>query len=249
MKKVATYRERIYGHYSSEKMASWRDYNEEGYRRWALAAEVRLKGWLPKNKNAACLDLGCGPGNMLYLLSKEGYKNNCGVDVSPEQIVVAKRINPNVICADVKDYLGRFRENFDLITAFDLVEHFQKEELLDLLKTIKEALKPGGILIIQTPNAESPWGLMHRYHDFTHELAFDPHSLRHILIIEGFTNFEARECGPHIHGIKSFIRALIWQGIWIALALWNLAETGSLGSGIYTRVFVAKAEKPLDDAL
>ena len=246
MKKVDSYRERIYAHYSSEKMVSWRDSNEADYRRWALAAKARLRGWLPKDKNAACLDLGCGPGNVLYLLSQEGYRNICGVDVSPEQAEVAKRICANVTCADAKDYLEGFRENFNLIIAFDMIEHFQKDELLELFDDMKKALKPGGTLIVQTPNAESPWGLMHRYHDFTHELAFDPHSLHHILDIEGFTNFEARECGPHIHGIKSFVRAVIWKGIWTALALWNLAETGSLGSGIYTRVFVAKVEKPLE---
>jgi hypothetical protein len=31
------------------------------------------------------------------------------------------------------------------------------------------------------------------------------------------------------------------------LALWNLAETGSVGSGIYTRVFVASALKPVEE--
>jgi len=246
MKKIGTYRERIYTHYTSEKMASWREFSETDYHHWSSAARVRLKGWLPENKNAACLDLGCGPGNVLYLLSHEGYRNICGVDVSPEQIEVAKRVCANVTCADVKDYLASFKENFELIIAFDLIEHFQKDELLELLDVVRKTLKPGGTLILQTPNAESPWGLSMRYGDFTHESAFTPHSLEHILGISGFTTFEARECKPHIHGVKSLMRAIIWKGIWLALALWNLAETGNLGSGIYTRVFLAKTRKPLD---
>jgi cyclopropane fatty-acyl-phospholipid synthase-like methyltransferase len=206
---------------------------------------VRLKAWLPKDKSAICLDLGCGPGNVLYLLQFQGYRNIMGVDVSAEQLERAKRVCPNVECIDAYEYVKRFQAHYDLITAFDLIEHFHKDELLPLLDAMREALKPGGILILQTPNAESPWGLKLRYGDFTHEIAFDPRNLQHILSVTGFTAFDSRECGPSMHGFASLIRFMMWKGIWAGLALWNMAETGSLGSGIYTRVFIAKAERPL----
>jgi SAM-dependent methyltransferase len=225
-------------------MPSWATHTDRDYQRWAHACRARLKGWLPRDKNAVCLDLGCGPGNALYLLRLEGYQNIAGVDLGSQQVALARRVCPNVEQAEALDYLGRRRRNFDLITAFDLIEHFRKDELLDVLTAIRSALKPSGILIIQTPNAESPWGLMHRYHDFTHEVGFDPHSLKHILGISGFMGFEAKECGPYVHGLMSFGRALLWKAIWAGLAVWNLAETGSIGSGIYTRVFIAKVEKP-----
>jgi cyclopropane fatty-acyl-phospholipid synthase-like methyltransferase len=181
---------------------------------------------------------------VLYLLRLEGYHNTAGVDLGGEQVALARRVCPNVEQAEARDYLARSRDTFDLITAFDLIEHFRKDELLELFDSIRAALKPGGVLIVQTLNAESPWGLMHRYGDFTHELAFTPHSLEHLLKVAGFDTFEARECGPHVHGLKSLVRRLIWVGIWGLLALWNLAEMGSLGSGVYTRIFVAKAQKP-----
>jgi SAM-dependent methyltransferase len=246
MKSSHAYRERIYARYTSEKMPAVLSYSEADYHRWAKACQTRIKRWLPKDKDAVCLDLGCGPGNVLYLLRLEGYQNVRGVDISREQVEVARQICPNVEQADVRDYLRQFRAHFDLITAFDLIEHFHKDELCNLLDAICYALKPGGILVIQTPNAESPWGLMHRYHDFTHELAFDPHSLEHVLGIAGFTDFEISECGPHVHGVRSLIRLFLWKAIWAALALWNLAEMGHLGSGVYTRIFVAKAEKPVE---
>ena len=100
-------------------------------------------------------------------------------------------------------------------------------------------------MILQTPNAESPWGIMHRYHDFTHELAFDPHSLKKLLELCGSAKIEPRQAGPVIHGILSLGRFLLWKVVWSLLALWNLAETGSIGSGIYTRVFLISGIKRL----
>lgn len=238
------YRRRIYASYGTRKMPGWVHQSERGYRRWAEACLARIRNWLPTDQHAACLDLGCGPGNLLYALRLDGYENTRGVDHSPEWIGVAGRICPRVECADVRAYLERHANQFDLITAFDLIEHFRKDELLALLGLIEQALRPGGVLILQTPNAESPWGLMHRYHDLTHELSFDPHSLAHVLALAGFSGFEARECGPVVRGPASLARGVLWKTFWVFLALWNLAETGSLGSGVYTRVFLAKAEKP-----
>lgn len=57
----------------------------------------------------------------------------------------------------------------------------------------------------------------------------------------GFGDFEVRACGPVVHGAVSLIRRLLWIVIRAGLALWNLAETGSRGSGVYTRVFLARA--------
>jgi hypothetical protein len=83
-----------------------------------------------------------------------------------------------------------------------------------------------------------------RYGDLTHELAFDPTNLQSVLSIAGFDAFKARECGPYIHGAISLVRWSLWRLIAMGLRLWNLAETGSIGSGVYTRVFIAKADKP-----
>jgi hypothetical protein len=101
---------------------------------------------------------------------------------------------------------------------------------------------------VQTPNAESPWGLTHRYNDITHELGFNPESLRHVLAVVGFDRFEARESGPQLTGAVSAVRWLLWRVLWVALAAWNLIETGNVASGVYTRVFVARAMKPAGDS-
>jgi len=83
-----------------------------------------------------------------------------------------------------------------LITGFDIVEHFYKDEVLRFLDAAFAALKPGGRLILQTANADGPWGAQHRYGDFTHEVGFNTNSLGRLLRLTGFESVASRECGP-----------------------------------------------------
>lgn len=238
------YRQTIYATYVSQKNEpAGYTYTEADYRRWALAAGSRFSGWLPADRSTPILDMGCGSGNFLFLLDRLGYTDVTGVDLSPEQIALAQKWCPRakVVQGDVRETLVQNPEHFGLIAGIDIIEHLHKAELLPLFDLMAQALRPGGRVILQTPNAESPWMGAVAYSDFTHEWFFTPRSLSDMLRLVGLTQFEARPSVPHIHGIKSFTRMMLWRMINALLGVWNLAETGNRGSGIYTRVFVATA--------
>lgn len=218
-------------------------FDKAAMQRWGLAYDTYFKGWLPKDKNAIILDVGCGGGRLLYFLKKRGYVNIHGVDVSPEQVKRARQVVGNVTQGDAVEYLHRCPRFFDLIIGIDLVEHYRKDEVIDLLDACCRALRPKGRLILQTPNAESPWGMEYRYGDFTHESAFSPQCLKNLMELVGFIKIEPRCAGPVVHGILSLVRFLVWKIIWFLLVIWNLAEIGDRGSGIYTRVFLISGIK------
>jgi 2-polyprenyl-3-methyl-5-hydroxy-6-metoxy-1,4-benzoquinol methylase len=222
--------------------------SQQDYQSWADAARYRLQGWFPTDqKDTPILDIGCGSGNLLYLLGQSGYTNCTGVDIGTEQTKVAQKWCPqaHIIQGDVRPVLQRTPDHFGLIAALDVIEHFHKHEIIPLLALIARALRPGGRLILQTPNAESPWFGSVAYSDFTHEWFFTPRGLHDVLLQAGFTNYQARPSEPVIAGYKlsRFVRFITWKCIHTLLGIWNLAETGSAGSGIYTRVFVATAMK------
>ena len=237
------YRERIYPRYTTHHTPGAHDLSEHDALNNASVLLHRFKPWLPADRAAQCLDVACGSGQMLFTLKLAGYKNLSGVDISAEQVEVARGICPQVEQSDAISYLRNNPEAFDLITGLDIVEHFHKDELFSFLDALYAALRPGGRLILQTPNAETPWGLALRYGDFTHELAFTPKSLSCVLRIAGFTECESRECPPYVHDLKSAVRGLLWKFLCFGMGFWNMVETGSRGSGIYTRVFIAKADK------
>lgn len=237
------YRNRIYERYASLVQDATSVFNEDEASRWGRAYDTFLKGWLPERKDASILDIGCGGGRLLYFFKSKGYTNLQGVDISPEQVILSLQVTDYVTEGDAIEFLQNAPQSFDLITGLDIIEHFQKNEALQFLEACYNALRGGGRLILQTPNAESPWGMMHRYNDFTHEIAFNPNSLKRLLELCGFCKIEPRPAGPVVHTLLSLGRYLIWKVIWVFLALWNLAETGSMGSGIYTRVFLISGIK------
>jgi 2-polyprenyl-3-methyl-5-hydroxy-6-metoxy-1,4-benzoquinol methylase len=240
------YRQTLYDSYVSQKTRpGGLTHGEAEYRKWADAAHSRLAGWLPADRATPILDLGCGAGNFLYLLQQQGYTNLMGVDLSDEQLDLARQWCPNatLVQGAAQTVLAQQSGHFGLISGFDIIEHFGKEEILPVLELIVRALRPGGRLILQTPNAESPLAGAVVYGDFTHEWFFTPTSLADLLRVSGLTGYEARPSGPHVHGAASLLRAAIWRGVTWGLTLWNMAEVGHRGSGIYTRVFVATALK------
>jgi hypothetical protein len=117
--------------------------------------------------------------------------------------------------------------------------------VLRFLDTAHEALKLGGRLVLQTPNADSPVVDAIRYGDFTHEVCFNPDALSRLMNLVGFENIEPRESGPvPLSGSPvSTLRAGVWQMFRIVFKIWNLAETGSAGSGVFTRVFLISGVK------
>jgi SAM-dependent methyltransferase len=195
---------------------------------------------MPEDKNAEIVDLACGGGKLLFFFKRHNYMNFKGVDISPEQVTIARQVSQYVFETNVLDYLTSHPGTFDLITGLDIIEHFDKDEVFRFLDRCFAALKPGGRIILQTPNAESPWVMATRFGDITHEVCFTPDVLSRLLIMSGFSNVEKREQGPVPLGysIKSTIRFVLWRVIRRLLIVWNLAETGGSGSGVFTRVFL-----------
>jgi len=199
---AVNYRERLYQHYVSTHFASLREIAPEALEKQRVFFRAYFGRFLPADHNARILDLGCGYGAFLYFLQKAGYLNVWGVDISPEQVEAAQRLGiSNVYCEDLMVFLPKHKEAFDCITALDVVEHFRKEEILTLLDAVYQALKPGGIFIMQSPNADGPFGAHYRYYDFTHEIAFTKTSITQVLATVGFRNIRVYPAGPIVHGV------------------------------------------------
>ncbi len=245
MFKKTAYRDRLYSNYGHDFQDAGETFDREGALLRSRAIAYHLRGWMSERKDARILDLACGSGSLLFVLSEQGYRDLTGVDISPDQVALARQVTPNVRQESVLDHLENNPNSYDLITGYDIIEHFDKNEVLRFLDGCFSALQSGGRLILQTPNGDSPWGNSLRYGDFTHEVCFNPNSLTRLLRLVGFGNLEVREAGPAPWGnsLVSTARYLIWQLIRAGLRIWNLAETGSSGTSVWTRVFLISGTK------
>jgi len=239
------YRTRIYEKYASCFQGTAPEFDSVAASKWGKAYDYYLRGWMPENKNAAIVDLACGGGNLLFFFKRRGYTQLCGVDISSEQISLSKQVVHDVTKGDVLEFLASHPDTFDLITGLDIIEHFYKDEALKFLELCHRSLRNSGRLIIQTPNADSLWVDTVFYGDFTHEVCFNPNSITRLLHLFNFQDVKVRELGPVPlrYSWLSSIRYIIWQMIRLGLKVWNIAETGGIGSGVFTRVFLISAIK------
>lgn len=240
------YRETVYKDYLSQHVHfTYNNYSQKFLDDFLPIYKAYFKRFLPKDKTAKIIDLGCGCGSFLYFLKKEGYLNALGVDCSQEQVNLAWSLGiKNVICQNLIDTVKKYNQELDVIVAIDVLEHFKREELFSLVKSMKEALKPGGILIIRSPNADGPFFGRYRYIDFTHEIVFTKLSIIELLVRSGLQEVRVYPVDPVVHGIFSFLRYLIWQVLRCILVLYLTAETGHFKGHIFTLNLIAVGKRP-----
>ncbi len=140
------------------------------------------------SKSTRVLDIGCGTGFFLNACKKLGMKHIKGIDNSIEQIEQCKKKNIEAILVkSALDFLSKDTDTYDLITAFDVIEHLPKNELLDTTHLIYERLSSEGSFILQVPNAKSIIAPGWLYNDITHNMSFTNVSIEILLKNAGFS--------------------------------------------------------------
>ena len=177
----------------------------------------------------------------MRLATSFGYQEVVGVDISEEMLATCHADGLDVNADDVWKYLQRTpNQRWDVVSAFDMLEHFSKDDGFQLLREIRRVLKPGGACFLKLPNAASPWGHEITASDLTHEASYSPHSLMQLATVAGFNKCEIREVGPAPGSAASLVRCVLWWGLRSLHAAANIIETGSPRSGVYTRVMIGR---------
>ncbi len=168
--------------------------------------------WLPRQRDAHILEVGCGSGQFCYFLQREGYTRFQGIDASAPMLEVCRRMGiTDVRQGDALEYLEAHPGELDAIVANDFVEHLTKAEVLEFLGRARAALRPGGRLIMKTPNAACLFGARDRYVDFTHEVIFTAESAQQVALASGFASARVLPVeGGRPRTLKAWGRRLLW---------------------------------------
>ena len=100
------------------------------------------------------LDVGCGMGRHAYLLSQKGYYCE-GIEPHPKMVKYARKHYPNVTYKVNNMQNIKYRNKFDAVICIFSIIVFNKsnEEAIKTFNNFYNALKKGGVVIIETYNA------------------------------------------------------------------------------------------------
>ena len=159
-------------------------------RAWHLQKFSRVLGCLPNQPGQSILDVGCFAGSFLSLLPRERFPQQVGVDILPEQIDYAnQRFGTDFrrfqYAPSIKN-IGEVDGQFDCVTMVEVIEHLQSAEIPAMIEQITTKLKPGGRLVMSTPNYTSTWPILEQILNRISDISYaEQHATR-------FTFFNAR---------------------------------------------------------
>ncbi len=133
------------------------------------------------------LDLGCGRGEWLEVLKDNGI-TAYGVDLDDGMLEACRKLDLEVETVNAIGYLQKLpNDSQAIVSGFHLAEHLNSDDLHTLIKEALRVLKPAGLLILETPNAENiTVATTNFYLDPTHDHPIPSKLLRFLTEFHGF---------------------------------------------------------------
>ena len=143
------------------------------------------------------LDIGCGRGEFLELLTEAGIKAK-GVDLDLDMVLYCQEKGLDVVREDAYTYLESLPdESLGGLFAAQLVEHLEPTRIIELVNLCQRKLQPGGVLIFETPNPACLTVFARSFYmDFSHIRPIHPEAMKFLFESAGFQNLQVKFSSP-----------------------------------------------------
>lgn len=161
-----------------------------------------LKSLPPETRSL--LDVGCADGRFVYAAARRGI-DAWGIDFSPRLVHEgnARYGGTRLEVATLEEHLARSPAPVDVVTMFEVVEHV--EDPLGFVRLAIQAVRPGGLVIISTPNRLGLPRPPRGYDEPPHHLTrWTPAALQELARRAGLEPIHVELCPPEI-ALKSII--------------------------------------------
>lgn len=166
-------------------------------------------------KGTRAVEVGSGPAHDSLVLAEQGLET-WGIDWSLKGLQAGRDLYRDEgqvlcpVCADIRELPIR-DESFDFVWNAGVLEHFQDEDVLKVLREMRRIARPGGTVLAVVPNRFYFWYQAHlawkrlrrKEHQYSFERAFDANYMATQFRRAGFQ--QVSMTGTHLHPAPSFL--------------------------------------------
>lgn len=134
-------------------------------------------------RDKSVLEVGFGNGGFLAWAKSEG-ADIAGIELNEEMCEAARR-RGFVVHDESLAGLAAAHARYDLIVAFDVLEHWDTDELVANFRCIRALLNDGGLFLARFPNGHSPFGRVFQHGDFTHKSTLSIYKIQYLAAASG----------------------------------------------------------------
>lgn len=172
---------------------------EKGYRTVCEFYRRNYLSGFPSDRSAPILVVSCGPGYMVDMLTRQGYRDVVGIDSDATKVAHAQRRHLDCRVERAFPWLAKSEDRYQAIFCEQELNHLTKPEILVFLQLCQRALRPGGTLIVHGLNGANPiTGAEALAQNFDHHNTFTEYTLRQVLEYAGFEAIR-------VHGLNLYV--------------------------------------------
>lgn len=180
----------------SEQYRTWKNWDASGFA--ALLPETELyyarelgRAGAALDRPLSVLEIGFGNGGFAGFAAKRGWTYS-GTEIDPELVARAVKAGLDVHLADPDLGASFAGQRFDLITAFDVLEHLTHAEIAVMLGHVAALLAPDGRFVARFPSGDSPFSFGMQNGDMTHRSHIGSGMVRQFCIGAGLVPVQIR---------------------------------------------------------
>jgi SAM-dependent methyltransferase len=182
---------------------------------------------------ARVLELGFGNGRFLGYCRKRGF-GAVGVESDPDLVERASGLG-FVAAKSIDDLVDH--GPFDLIAAFDVLEHLDRQALDNFFGKLPPLLGDAGRVLLRVPNGDSPFGRRHQHGDRSHITTFGEFKLRQFAHASGLTVAAVGDSPWYVDefdalGLKMAVRGVVRTILDYVLSMAYYREPVDLGPNL-----------------
>ena len=182
-----------------EPLEDWRYAGfENRFRGYEAEVKKQQASYLPYfKKKGKVLDLGCGRGEFLELLEKNGLKG-VGIDINDQMIDICLEKGLDCQKGDILEKLAEHEDgSLSGIFSSQVIEHLSPSYLKRLLEVAYFKLAPSSYIVLETINPVSVFSLVEIYFlDLSHQKPIHPQAIKFLMESTGFEEVEIIYSSP-----------------------------------------------------